>query len=308
MFDRKKLAIIGLLIAVLIACFAVVAMADADIKVFKVLGTIAGMGSIGVGMAMGATETMSKAAKSTAAIATQYLIAKHGADDDTYSQASAATDTLVGVFQHITSAAGDSVRIMKIGISPVKLGGTVTRGDPLTSDANGKAVTATLGQNVLGYATISGVLNDVGFVFISPGILNSALGVDGNTFKGVARATFDATAGKAIASHGLGVTLPDNAIITRSWYEVITTFTSATDAATIALGIPTDDVAGIKAAIAISNGANPWDAGLVEGIQDGTAAAFTVKTTAARELTADVAVEALTAGVAILFCEYVISG
>ena len=304
MFNKKKLAIIGLAVLLLIAIFAVAAMAGTDMKVLKAYALL----SIpAVGMAMGKTDVMSKESKCTAAIATQYLIAKHGADDDTYSQASAATDTLVGIFQVITTAAGQSARIMKMGISNVVYGGAVTRGDPLTSDANGKAVTAALGQNIIGFATVSGVLNDVGFVFIVPSILNSAMGSDGNTFKAVARATFDATAGKAIGSHGLGVSLPDNAIITRSWYEVLTTFTSdATDAGTIALGLPVDDVAGIKAAEAIS-AATAFDAGYQEGIQDGAAANFSVKTTASRELTADVAVEALLDGELILFCEYVIS-
>ncbi|MCK4499269.1 hypothetical protein KAU11_02130, partial [Candidatus Babeliales bacterium] len=40
---------------------------------------------------------------------------------------------------------------------------------------------------------------------------------------------------KTIAAHGLGVYLPDNAIIIRAWYDVITTFESATDAGTIAI-------------------------------------------------------------------------
>lgn len=136
--------------------------------------------------------------------------------------------------------------------------------------------------------------------------------VDGLQAKRIVRATFDPSANageRTIGAHGLGVTLPDNAIIVRSWYEVVTTFTSATDAATIALGVPTDGSgAGIKAAVAISNGANPYDAGNVEGIQTGTAANFHTKLTAARELTATVAVEALTAGKLILFVEYVIGG
>lgn len=124
---------------------------------------------------------------------------------------------------------------------------------------------------------------------------------------------FDATGGKAIGTYTLNTIdkktfkLPDNARIVRSYYEVQTTFTSATDAATISLGVPTDDVAGIKAAVAISNGANAWDAGLVEGIQTGTMATAGEKTTSAtRTVQAIVAVEALTAGKFALVIEYVI--
>lgn len=124
----------------------------------------------------------------------------------------------------------------------------------------------------------------------------------------IARATYDfAEHGGAVSTIGLGVTLPDNAIITRAWYEVITTLTSAGDLATVSIDIPVNDVAGIVAAIAINAGANPWDAGLHEAIQDGTAANFSTKTTAARELSITIGVEAVTAGKFILFAEYKVS-
>jgi len=127
--------------------------------------------------------------------------------------------------------------------------------------------------------------------------------------KRIARATYDFSVdGGATGDIGLGVTLPDNAIITHAWYEVLTTFTSATsDAVTIALGIPTDDAAGIVAALAVADESAIWDAGYHETIQDGTAAAFSEKCTAARELTLTIGVEAATAGKLILFCEYVVS-
>jgi len=132
--------------------------------------------------------------------------------------------------------------------------------------------------------------------------------IDGLLPRRIARATYDfAEHGGAISTIGLGVTLPDNAIVIRSWYEVITTLTSATDAATVSIDIPVDDVAGILAAIAIDDVANPWDAGLKEAIQDGTAANFSTKTTAARELSITIAVEAVTAGKFIVFYEYVVS-
>ena len=124
----------------------------------------------------------------------------------------------------------------------------------------------------------------------------------------IARATYDfAVDGGAIGAIGLGVTLPDNAVVKRAWYEVLTTLASATDAATVSLDIPVDDVAGLLAAIAISDATNPWDAGHHECIQDGTAANFSEKCTAARELSMTVAVEALTAGKFILFVEYIVS-
>ncbi len=261
--------------------------------------------------AIGQTSEIEKSQKCTAAIAAAFTIAKFGADDNTMSLATAATDALIGIFQHTTSAAGDAVRIMTSGISRVVYGDAVTRGDQLTSDGTGRAIKATVaGQSIIGFATVSGVANDIGFCRIAPSVMNPVQAVLGNTFKGLAIAEFDpsATAGlRTIAKHGLGVYLPDNAIITRTWYENLTTFTSATDAATIALGADTDAEAGIKAAVAISNGANAWDAGIVEGIQTGVASNFMTKLTAQRELCATVAVEALTAGKLRMYCEYVVS-
>lgn len=127
-------------------------------------------------------------------------------------------------------------------------------------------------------------------------------------------------ANSTVASHGTGIYLPDNAIITGGFYDVITTFTSATDAATIAL---TSESAGdLRAAVAISNGANPWDAGehgilpgnfALDGnaltqiaMMDARAASF-VKLSSEKELTVTVGVEALTAGKMIIYLEYVIS-
>jgi hypothetical protein len=103
--------------------------------------------------------------------------------------------------------------------------------------------------------------------------------------------------------------LPINAVIMRADYKVTTTFTSTTDAAVISIGIPTDDAAGIKAGIAISNGANPWDATNkpVATIQDGTTANESEMTTTATRsivLTNSHATEATTAGALKLFIEY----
>lgn len=263
---------------------------------------------LGMRGALGMTTGTLKMLLSGAAVPTAFTIAKHGADDDHAIVATGATDKFLGILQHTAAAAAVEVSIMLDGISPVVYGGAVTRGDPLTSDASGRAITATTdGQSIIGHAAISGVLNDIGFVKIN---IHTHFGVQataGNTFKSLAIATFDATGGKAIGAHGLGVYLPDNAIVVRSWYENLTTFTSATDAGTIALGVPTDAAAGIKAAVAISNGANAWDAGLVEGLQTGAISAAMTKLTAERELTATIAVEDLTAGKLRLYAEYVVS-
>lgn len=121
---------------------------------------------------IGATAGIEKSVKCTALLATAFLIAKPGADDDTFSQATASTEDLVGVFQHTTAVAAEEVRLMLSGISRVKLGGTVARGALLTSDANGKAVVlgAVAGTNyaVIGRAMASGVADDIIPVLLTP--------------------------------------------------------------------------------------------------------------------------------------------
>ena len=112
----------------------------------------------------------------------------------------------------------------------------------------------------------------------------------------------------AVANKLLGPIFPDNSRVVRSYYEVTTTFTSATDAATIGIGFATDDSAGIVGTLAISAVGNIWDAGLHEGIQDGAAANFGEKLTAARQLQIiRGGAEVLTAGNLVLFVEFVTS-
>ena len=135
---------------------------------------------------------------------------------------------------------------------------------------------------------------------------------------GYVQAIYDATAGIPFGTTtGLGVLIPDNAYIIKAFYDVLITFTSATDAATIQLGINTDSAAGLVAPIAISAGGNPWDAGPHDCLPDGTAAAFIPslgagdaqdKTTGIRELEAvNAGGENLTAGKLNLFIEYQVS-
>lgn len=103
--------------------------------------------------------------------------------------------------------------------------------------------------------------------------------------------------------------LPINAVVMRVDYKVDTTFASATNAATLSLGIPTDAAAGIKAAIAISNGANPWTIMTKPAatIVDGTTAAYLAATTTATRnivFTNTHATEATSAGAAKVFLDY----
>lgn len=124
-----------------------------------------------------------KSYKAGAAIA-QYRIVKHGADDKTVIQAAATGDGLIGICcQPGGSTTGQRVDITRTGIEEVEYGGTVTRGDLLTADAQGRAVSVTRHTHtetgtttaaaspvrIIGTAEMSGAVGDIGQVLLSPG-------------------------------------------------------------------------------------------------------------------------------------------
>lgn len=173
----------------------------------------------------------------------------------------------------------------------------------IASSVHGAAETITLGQGLYWDATNGVATSKAIGPYLGPATKAAASGEGGvevlvglgTQLPGVRVVTgvLDSALNSAIGVHVLpGCQVPAGWIAVAYGYRVITTFTSATDAATIALGVQTDGAAGLKAALAISNGANPYDAGIVGFVT----AAAPVFTTAARSLVATVAVEALTAG------------
>lgn len=101
-----------------------------------------------------------------------FRIVKHGAADAFALQASADDDAMFGVSDSLgATAANDPVDIIRLGIAEVFYGGTITRGAPLKSDANGAAVAALAGDRIIGFAEVSGVAGDRGSVFIAPGYM-----------------------------------------------------------------------------------------------------------------------------------------
>lgn len=104
---------------------------------------------------------------------TQNRIVKMGAADGAVIQAAAATDKPIGVsVASLDAASGARVDVVLSGIYEVKAGGTITRGDPITSDASGQAVTAApaAGTNngIIGRALQSAVSGDMVDVLICP--------------------------------------------------------------------------------------------------------------------------------------------
>lgn len=86
--------------------------------------------------------------------------------------AAAATDPLVGTTGKLgASAIGGMADLTRAGIGSVQLGGVVTAGAKLTSDANGKAIaTVTAGHRIIGFAEGPGVADDIIDYFAAPGV------------------------------------------------------------------------------------------------------------------------------------------
>lgn len=102
-------------------------------------------------------------------------IVKVGANDYGVLVAVAVADKIIGISTEIDAASGERIDVVHEGIADLKLGGTVARGDFITTDASGQGVTAApaAGTNnqIVGKALISGVSGDIIPVLIAPSML-----------------------------------------------------------------------------------------------------------------------------------------
>lgn len=119
-------------------------------------------------------QLLTKAYIAEAAIAANRIV-KFGSTDDYVVQGAAATDSVFGVVGGIAPALGERCDVTLAGIEDVKLGGSVTRGGPVTSDATGQGVAAAPGagtnNRIVGFALQSGVSGDVIPVQLAPSSL-----------------------------------------------------------------------------------------------------------------------------------------
>lgn len=110
--------------------------------------------------------------KAEAAIAA-FTIVKFGSADSLVVAAAAATDKIFGVTTDVPAAVGERCDVISVGVADVLYGGVVARGDLLTSDAQGRAVTAApaagVNNRIIGIAEVSGVAGDIGSVSIARG-------------------------------------------------------------------------------------------------------------------------------------------
>ena len=104
-----------------------------------------------------------------------YRLCKHGAADGTVIQAAGNNAAIVGVCTRVGAASTDpEVELVRGGVPEVEYGGAVARGDPLTSDADGKAIKAEPGANakfyIAGFAEVAGASGDIGSILFCPSI------------------------------------------------------------------------------------------------------------------------------------------
>tara|TARA_R110002110_G_scaffold36281_1_gene121163 strand:+ start:914 stop:1294 length:381 start_codon:yes stop_codon:yes gene_type:complete len=98
--------------------------------------------------------------------------------DSTVEEADSAAVAAVGIADPLGADAGQMLDVHRAGMGEVELGGTVAAGDPLTSDASGKAIKAVAAPGstiwIMGYADAPGVSGDYIACFISSGVLHEA--------------------------------------------------------------------------------------------------------------------------------------
>lgn len=112
----------------------------------------------------------SKSFTATAALATAYVIVKADvSNDQSVVLAIAATDPVVGILQN-KPAIGAQALVQWLGSSKVVAGGTITRGDRVTSNSSGQAITTTsAGNSVVGIALSSAASGDIVEILLTPG-------------------------------------------------------------------------------------------------------------------------------------------
>jgi hypothetical protein len=105
------------------------------------------------------------------------LFCKPGAADGGVLKAAANSDALFGVSSNIAVDSGERCDVIHCGIAFILLGGSVTRGDFLTSDSNGKGIALSVSGNFGAKALVSGVSGDIIPALLTFGSLTVSAGV-----------------------------------------------------------------------------------------------------------------------------------
>jgi len=99
------------------------------------------------------------------------VLVKYGANDGEAALATTKKDAFLGVSSDVAYATGQHVDVIRSGVTPVIYGAAITRGAALTANADGAAIPAAAGDQIAGYAEISGAAGDIGSIFLQRGAL-----------------------------------------------------------------------------------------------------------------------------------------
>lgn len=123
--------------------------------------------------------TFIRAYEASAAVA-GYRIVKFSdaASSNKIAQANSTTSACIGVSDAMGADLGGMCDVHRAGLVSVELGGSVNAGDPLTANADGKAIKAVAASGttvrIIGSADEPGIAGDVIDAFLSPALLHQA--------------------------------------------------------------------------------------------------------------------------------------
>jgi len=92
-----------------------------------------------------------------------FRIVAHGTNDFEVKQASDKTQPLLGTTDEVGRTPSGEVDVALSDMPDVEFGGSVAAGDPLTTDADGRAIKATVsGSRIVGFAHTSAAAGVIG--------------------------------------------------------------------------------------------------------------------------------------------------
>ncbi len=94
--------------------------------------------------------------------------------------ATASDQPIIGIIDSMGGRAGGQTDVHRLGVAPLRLGGAVEAGDPLTSDDEGRGIKAEPEEGetirIVGYAEAPGEEDDIIDCFVAVGLLHEPAG------------------------------------------------------------------------------------------------------------------------------------
>lgn len=103
-----------------------------------------------------------------------YRFVAYAPDEGGAIQSTAAADAMLGVSGSLGADSGQQVDVTRQGIGEVEYGAAIAYGDPLTANADGKAVVAAAGEPYAARAEHDGTAGVIGHVWLEAGVVPAA--------------------------------------------------------------------------------------------------------------------------------------